>query len=195
MKKIKYLLGAFPTFLSLIAVQIKLSGGAKLISPFSVIIVKFHVKSLGSNNRLDFGKRCRLLRTKVSFSGKNNICKFDGVAVGTIIEVQGEGNEVVLCENSGIKNSRIVVRGNNLNVTIGKNATIVTYCSIFPNGNVGKNATIGNNCWLVTMGNKHCINIGEECMIADNVDLWASDTHPIRDKKIWKSQTFQAVLK
>lgn len=177
MKKIKYLLGAFPTFLSLIAVQIKLSGGAKLISPFSVIIVKFHVKSLGSNNRLDFGKRCRLLRTKVSFSGKNNICKFDGVAVGTIIEVQGEGNEVVLCENSGIKNSRIVVRGNNLNVTIGKNATI------------------GNNCWLVTMGNKHCINIGEECMIADNVDLWASDTHPIRDKKIWKSQTFQAVLK
>ena len=32
---------------------------------------------------------------------------------------------------------------------------------------------------MVVMGDSKMIKIGNDCMIADNVDLWATDSHPI----------------
>lgn len=55
--------------------------------------------------------------------------------------------------------------GNNCTVTIGRNTT----------------ANSAGSLYIVCMGESNYINIGEECMIADAVDIWASDTHPIFD--------------
>lgn len=66
-------------------------------------------------------------------------------------------------ENCNIKNARIVIRGNN-NVL-----------------KIGTDSTFGIGCWIVLMGDNNRVEIGNDCMIADNVDIWATDSHPIFD--------------
>lgn len=41
--------------------------------------------------------------------------------------------------------------------------------------------TIGRGCNMVVMGKNTIIRIGEDSMIADDVDIWATDSHPICD--------------
>ena len=63
-----------------------------------------------------------------------------------------------------INNSKIVIRGVN--------------CAI----EIGEGTTIGSGDF-VCMGIGNSINIGARCMIADNVDVWATDSHPIVDRE------------
>ena len=79
------------------------------------------------------------------------------------IRVIGNRNTILIESNSKILSSSFVVIGD--------------CCSIV----VRESATCGKGCWFVVMGENKHINIGRDVMIADDVDLWASDSHAIYD--------------
>ncbi len=97
----------------------------------------------------------------IKMKGKNNSVEIKGLLYKSLLEMDGQGCSVMIDKNSNIKNTRIVIRGNN-NVL-----------------KIGEDSTFGSGCWIVLMGDNNKIEIGKDCMIADNVDIWASDSHPI----------------
>ena len=113
-------------------------------------------------NRIEFCK-CYISKSCFDVSGRDNIIKIGGEIFATNIQVVGNNNRVIVEPGSKIYNSKITVRGNG--------------CTFL----FGSESSIGSAC-CVCMGEKNKIEIGRECMIADNVNIWNSDSHPIIDK-------------
>lgn len=81
----------------------------------------------------------------------------------TTIQIDGDDNKIVLEDN--IQGSvRLWISGNNCQILIGKNTTI-------------RDANIG-----VAEANVSA-NIGDDCMLADGIDIRCSDSHSIIDLK------------
>lgn len=100
---------------------------------------------------------------KIEIEGQNNAILSNASLSHTEIRIYGNNNILNLEEGVRILSGTIVIKGNG--------------CQI----NVKKNTTTGFNLYMVCMGQSNYINIGKNCMIADNVDIWASDSHPIID--------------
>lgn len=106
---------------------------------------------------------CNTKITRLTFSidGEGNALSADGASMENCeIRISGKGNIVTLEPQSIIRNSVIVVNGNNCRVTIGASTRV-------------------GSMYMVCMGRDNRISMGRECMIADNVDIWATDSHPI----------------
>ena len=58
------------------------------------------------------------------------------------------------------RNSNIIMRGNNCSVTIGENTTF-------------------GGIRIINVGTLNSVSIGNDCLFADHIELWASDTHRI----------------
>lgn len=58
--------------------------------------------------------------------------------------------------------SEIVVRGNHCKIRIGQGSTF-------------------GSVYMVCMGENNSIIIGKECMFAENIEIWNTDSHPIFD--------------
>lgn len=102
----------------------------------------------------------RLLKTRVRIKGTNNTIESYGIVSASSLHIEGQNNRLFIGEGCNIRNSRITINGADCEVRFERNATT---------GGVE----------LVCMGKGNSVHIGEECMIADMVDIWASDTHPI----------------
>ena len=61
-----------------------------------------------------------------------------------------------------LNRSTLVLRGNNCKIEIGEGSTF-------------------GGIYMVCMGQNNFIKIGKECMFAENIDIWATDSHPIYD--------------
>lgn len=122
---------------------------------------------------------CFLLRMNVSRT--NRVTLEGGLVKSTSLNVQGRNNEVV--SSSGLCECDIKIFGNN-------NPLILNRAKLF----FGEIVVRGNNCvvefadgsslgsgTIVCMGEGTSITIGPETMLADNVNIWNSDTHPIFD--------------
>ena len=101
------------------------------------------------------------------------------------MEIRGN-NSYVSAVNSSITNSRIVIDGDNCHLILQK-GTMINNSKIVIRGvncaiEIGEGTTIGSGDF-VCMGIGNSINIGARCMIADNVDVWATDSHPIVDRE------------
>lgn len=104
-------------------------------------------------------------RLVVNCIGEDNVIVADGVVMDNCeLRVSGKANSITIAPHCKCHNAVIVVNGNNCNIYIGDSTTI-------------------GSMYMVCMGQGNYITIGEECMIADNVDIWASDAHPIFDKR------------
>ena len=130
------------------------------------------VKNLFFKNVVNIDKTCqlflihgRLSKSKVFVKGKHNKCILKGNIQKTFIKIVGENNIVKIDKNVVLLGGEIVVRGNNC---------IVSIC---------ESTTIGHSIYIVCMGNHNSISIGRDCMIADNVDIWNTDSHPIFDER------------
>ena len=115
----------------------------------------------------------------------NNFTALNKVDIrNTVILVKGSNNKID-CNNTYIDKSSITITGDNNCVSISegvemRNATII----IRGNGcilEIGKNTTFGG-IRIVNVGKNNKISIGESCMFSDNIEVWASDTHPIFNK-------------
>lgn len=104
----------------------------------------------------------KINKTSIIIRGVDNEVHLGGMLYRTNIRINGVGCKIVLSDRTALNNTEIIINGNN--------------CTFF----IGEGSTIGGS-YVVCMGNRNYITIGEECMFAENIELWASDTHPIFD--------------
>ena len=132
--------------------------GSKLTSGNKFYLVRLH--SQESNSlllTLSSFEKCHF-----NINGQNNIVKSTEATVsGTSISIEGAGNRLEIESGVVLRNATVIIRG--------------MCCSIF----IGKGTSCGG-MRLVNVGHGCTISIGANCMISDQVEIWSSDTHPIR---------------
>lgn len=145
----------------------------KLVIRYGGIII-FPVLKVDSSNIIILNHFSRLIRGRLKMTGQNNRIDVNGTIYKSNIIVEGNDNLIQIGEKAGLKRSDVVIRG--------------TGNKLF----IDDLTTIGQGCWLIIMGENKTLSIGKDCMIADQVDLWASDSHPIYDDSE-KSNNFRMV--
>lgn len=99
-------------------------------------------------------------RCNITIEGESNHINFQGNLSGTQINIFGNNNQIIIHSNVRLNNSKLDLRGTDCKIEIGKGSTF-------------------GSIHLVCMGIGNYIEIGENCMFAENIDLWASDSHPV----------------
>ena len=100
-------------------------------------------------------------KTRFRFQGKDNEICLDGCEVFNCdIFLRGNGHKLILDKNVKLYNVRIKVIGNRNVVSIGSGSSVA-------DGNI------------IAGGQGVPINIGTDCMIAEGVDIWSTDTHSV----------------
>jgi len=105
-----------------------------------------------------------VVKTSISFFGNNheiigNNCHLHN----SEILLQGEGHRLIIEKNVQLFNVRIIIKGKNNTVFIGKGTT-------FGGGDI------------IHGGENLSIHFGENCLIANGVGFWSTDTHSIMIK-------------
>ena len=99
-----------------------------------------------------------------SLKGVNNNAECQGAISSTTMVLDGYHNTVVLGQDVEVNQSRLIVRGKEGRCIIGDRTHI-------------------GGVYAVCMGEDNSLEIGQDCMLADNIDIWNSDTHAIWDKE------------
>lgn len=107
----------------------------------------------------------------ISIQGSNNVfcCKNAELDNSHFLkflrlEIYGNNNKVLLDDDIELRNTRIVVRGDNCLVHIGAHSLL-------------------NGGSIVCMGKDNSINIGTDCMLSEQIQIWSTDSHPITDSE------------
>lgn len=131
----------------------------------SIVKTKFFATYIrGVKNNFVKSNNSQIYKTKIYIKGKGNIINFDSSKVSdTLINIKGLNNTIKLDKGVELRKAIIIIRGSNCKIIIGKSTTFGQVRMI----NVGKN---------------NDIVIGERCLFADNIEIWASDTHSIYDE-------------
>ncbi|MDR2410474.1 MAG: acyltransferase [Bacteroidales bacterium] len=127
--------------------------------------VLFDLKLVISPENIVQCNHASLKKSSINIQGQNNHVVIDGQLSTTKILMVGENNQIIIRKNAKFINSNIILRGRDCIIEIG--------C----------NSTFGSGLYMVCMGNKNKINIGEDCMFADNIELWNTDSHAIKNIK------------
>lgn len=104
-------------------------------------------------------------RSSVKIHGSNNTLQSSAKLTKSSVSIEGENNTVILEDGVSFAKGTVFVKGNNLVLRIGSGTSFNT------------------GCWVVCMGQGNTLEIGEGCMMADNVDIWNTDSHPIINDK------------
>jgi len=143
------------TFLTLC----KLLGSNFTSNNTSVFLSKFVVKT---RNILSLENAC-IEASSILIEGFSSEVVIHGALSNTKISVWGNNNQIIIHPNAKFNNSTIVLRGNNCKIEIGKGTTF--------------------GCvYMVCMGENNYIRVGENSMFAENIDIWATDSHPIYNR-------------
>lgn len=125
--------------------------------------VKFNIND--AKNIVAF-ENVSIFDSDFSIVGSENsfsIDKSSNLIYGLSVKIFGEGNRLVIEKGATICGLRIVIRGKNCHV------------------NIGSNFSENINCIIVCMGNCKTIEIGTDCMLSENIDIWNTDSHQITD--------------
>ncbi len=138
---------------------------SKFCAPLYRKVKRIRVK--GKNNILSF--QGELVKSKTTISGSDNSIHLGagGMLARSTIRIDGNNNSIHISEGCRLLNATIIVNGEGCRVSIGQNTM----------------ASGPGSLYIICMGNGNYVNIGEDCMFADVVEIWASDTHPILDKE------------
>jgi acetyltransferase-like isoleucine patch superfamily enzyme len=154
----------------------------KIISIIYKITTSFSIAKLQcmkiSNTVVD----SQIFSLKVKQNGYIILRITNALIKNVILQNEGHGNEISCkgrvknCEinfygNDNKINIDLGVQLNNVKITIRGNA-----CQI----NIGENSTVGSG-YFICMGLNNTINIGQDCMFSENIEIWATDSHPIYD--------------
>lgn len=124
-----------------------------------------------------------------SLKGKNNSLKINSSArlVNCKIDVVGNSNQITIEAESHLNNVLIFVRGNQNQIVISKEVKFNRAGELWIEGencelHIGKNSTFEDTHIAVTEPNSK-VNIGIDCMFANNIDVRTGDSHSIIDSK------------
>lgn len=149
------------------------------------------LKVIGSNNTLpDKSSFTIESRNRMEVVGDNNIIKIGKNCDinNTIFFINGSNNIIEIGDNTKCYNSIVKVLGNKNTFKSGANVKLMftsvyfTFDSVTNNSNIiiGDN-TSSEGAFVVVSENASSITIGEDCMIAEKVEIYASDMHSVID--------------
>lgn len=117
-----------------------------------------------SPNKLNF-LDSNISNSRFNISGNGNIIQLLSVDIrDSKIIVEGLNNKISLAKGVYLNNTTVVLRGNNCTLTIGSGTAI-------------------GGIRIINAGTDNTVSIGNNCLFADNIELWASDTHSILNEK------------
>ena len=131
------------------------------ISCLDTMLYFLRLKIFGDNNIVL--EKSNISKTVINVNGENNVIKtFNSIVHNCNISIDGSNNQLILKDNVKLRRSIINIRGSNCKIIIGNRSSF---------GEVR----------LVNVGKGNDILIGKDCLFADNIEIWASDTHSIFD--------------
>lgn len=102
-------------------------------------------------------------QSNVLVNGENNeICLQQSRLWKVNIGITGNNNRIEISPNAQLNMTQIILRGNNCNIIIGRGTTF-------------------GSAYMICMGEGNILNIGDECMFAEDIEIWNTDSHPILD--------------
>lgn len=133
---------------------------------------------------LKINSRKSIFYAKVINKGSIKITINSSRIIKSNIFSDGNNNTIEFDEGVRIHNCKFIIIGSNCSIKIKGSRIIKNSKFELLDSNtsiiVGNNTGFNNNRILVAgLGNK--IEIGDECIFAENAELWASDTHSILD--------------
>jgi acetyltransferase-like isoleucine patch superfamily enzyme len=144
------------TFSALFIILCKLWGCDFNFNKTLIFLSKLSVKK---TNRLNLND-ASIEKSSIVVDGNYNQIVIQGFLSNTKIQIWGNNNQIIINPSVNFNNSTIVLRGNNCKIEIGFGSTF-------------------GSIYMVCMGENNSIKIGDNCMFAENIDLWATDSHPI----------------
>jgi acetyltransferase-like isoleucine patch superfamily enzyme len=100
-------------------------------------------------------------KSKFSITGENNRIILNKSSIrNTTITISGKNNQIFFEDGVVLSNSTVIIRGENCKISIGNHSAF-------------------GGIRIVNVGCNNNISIGRDCMFADFIELWASDTHSI----------------
>ena len=129
--------------------------------------------------------RYRRFKSRFNYiSGSGNIIQNHAVFQGSKIQVSGDNNTIVFENGSVILNAKIKVNGNNCMIVLHKGAYLLgteIYCE---DDNlkleIGHDTYISASHLAITEG--RTLSIGNNCMLADHIQIRTGDSHSIVSK-------------
>lgn len=127
---------------------------------------------------------------RIKIKGKNNHFDTDFTAKNKIyMKIEGNNNQIITSKTSKKSNLSIQIYGDNNIIIIGDNSGMNGIIDIgFKWHNKVNNAIIKigtnteiNAATIVILEPDSQITIGDNCLFASEIDIWASDTHSIID--------------
>ena len=115
----------------------------------------------GSKNNLQLFSKVEKSMFFISGNGNKLIANASEI-INTSISISGKNNEIIFDNETKIRNCNIIIRGNGCKILIGKKTTF-------------------GGARIINVGTNGLIKIGNKCLFADNIEIWASDTHSIFD--------------
>lgn len=100
-------------------------------------------------------------KSLISIDGYNNTIQADNALIeNCMITIKGENNQIIIKNGAKLRNVIVNMRGENCKIIIGEQTSF-------------------GQARLVNVGRDNDIMIGSRCLFADNIEVWASDTHSI----------------
>lgn len=123
------------------------------------IVLSSKVKGVKGNSL--WTENCLLKKSLFVFDGKNNSINLSGCEVyNCTLFLRGDGHRIDIEEGVRLYNMQIKIIGSGNSVLIGPKSTL-------------------GSGHIVSGGKQISIRIGKNCMIADGVDIWSTDTHSV----------------
>lgn len=143
----------------------------------------------------------RLRKKEKTFSLSKDVIKNNNIQIrkenykNIYLNLAGKNNTVIIEENSSSKNAHIniimygdnnvieikkgFILANNLNMEVGRNHFAygkVENCHI----TIGENTSV-ESCDITILNSNSYVEIGKECMLANDINLYNTDSHPVLD--------------
>lgn len=105
-----------------------------------------------------------VVKSTFNIVGKNNKLFFedDALVINCIFNIKGDNCSLVFKGSRRMSDSRFDLLDSQTNLAVGRNTGF-------------------NKTRVVIAGDDNFITIGDDCIIAEDVEIWASDTHSIID--------------
>ena len=138
-------------------------------------------------------KKGMFKKVDLSILGNSNILEIEDECniVNVIININGNNNKIVVENNVSLNNCNINMNGENNELIIKSycsfDKTNFIYAKNCTNGKIIINkATTCNGANLCVSDNNIEINFGYDCMLSEDIDIMATDTHSVIDNKTKK---------
>jgi acetyltransferase-like isoleucine patch superfamily enzyme len=105
-----------------------------------------------------------LVRSSIYVAGAGNRLEVSQAHIEkSSLRVEGSENYIKIANNAILRGVELIVRGNHCNIEIGERTSF-------------------GGARMVVVGDEVGIYIGNDCLLSDKIEIWASDTHSIFNK-------------